>query len=1683
MPENFSAAFRNNITDLAETFGRNFEVGAYSGLGFTQSDRLNQGMRSGGAVSVTDFLDDFEGRGLDKWTDAVTNGGARMADVSDELLAYDNGIKQSLRSFMELEGRTEITATEFANLEAKVRETIPASSNLRKALDRAAQHLYEVRINPSQTDFREAGVVVQNTPGSTSGKKRGVLPSGRAVKVGGERIKRKNPIGGLLLSDFADSINDASKAGSPSRRAIDASAQNIVDGALDPIENAKPRAEQAGQGIVDSATKPVTQGNRSRRVTTGEFTPLPTGYLQARLEENKKQERLAKRQERMQRVKSAMSPGKLGMAGMVAGGAMSAASMMGGPVGDVAGAVGGPLMAVSGLVSVMSMLPGPIGLAVGGIGALAAGLFFLNAESEKAKQAARDQANALAVTTKNMDAFAAAAGTVNPIKAMTSQRTEAKLTGSQEATFGESYLSQDAGAEMLSNVQAFVNSRGLPEAIQKMSSQLSTAVASGVLSPDQAESIAMALGDKLNNESFGINVIGKMSEIIGVNGEDLAKKPMEIAVSISKSSAATAQKVLETSIAGPTPKVGGPETTGRSFARPGVGTGIAVRANEAIDIVSGFNEMQQQNQLLLASQDLQNQQVVEQLMAEGKIAEAKAKQLEYDKQRKILTDQIASATRNFTNELKGLDQESRDNLVRESAAQAKNVFKGTEQESSANKAIDALSGGRASAEAKLTLNAELASGTLTPDQLNTVFGIFDQKTEAGGKAVNLLAKINTELGAGVTSDIANILPMFGDNEVAAANFLATFEEEGAEAMAETTAMFTELQKMNPELNLSVYFDGSTEAEKRLKALTDAKEKMDELVANGPTTIETVISQVFKDDPAKAAAMRGNAEWFASLPAALQSTFIQAFITARDEITGAQIDAEIAKGAKRSGLSASGLDARLSSQTNRDVVANQLAATRARNIVQQYQSAMGSLPSTASGPAGNIPPSGGSGGGGGGGSQEPEKPPTSFLDAVVKDIRDFTRSAQGLTENFVDSMNAIRSATVSAFGGLSQQLRGVGLGEDVISMMTGMSKEDWDQYKGQFFNFDAAGNVTSFKNDLTIIQERLRNITLGKFVDEQQKSVRAAADQAAALNKLVGLGMSYADAYKVVEDAALAAAIANAKSAEEIRRVIQLAQQAQQAQTLAQASQSVAGTNAATDATVAGLNALIKYNSALSDAQVSAILASDELQTMLANFDTLSIDQLRVLNEALQDAANKEALEIKIKMQTAEGMQDLFNDGFSKAMEQFSAKEQSIKIKFETLKDPFQDIVESFSQQIEDIREAPGGLDDMEADLQRIGDQEIDINKKYDERFKALDSIAKINDRISAQQRTQLSLADALSMGDIAAAARAAQEIRAQDAAQALVDQREALQKSQELELENLTGQMGMTRAQLEERIRNLKKEIFEIEEQSIEPAQYQLDLLTRREEAEIRSLTVLGQTRDQWEATKNQIEIARTSTEAYELAIGRAQGLVQQIIDKWGQVPSQVTTIHTIIEDRVTAIQNTPAPTPPPPPPAPVASTAPAPAYNPANDPAWVNSMAIRTIRGEFGNGQARRNALGANYDVIQNRVNQHYAGVRLFANGGYVANYMAKGGMTKPMFGPKGTDTVPAMLTPGEFVVKKWAVDKFGVGNLNAINQGNFGSGSVYNYNMSVNVKSDANPDEIARTIMAQIKRVDAQRIRGNRF
>jgi hypothetical protein len=96
---------------------------------------------------------------------------------------------------------------------------------------------------------------------------------------------------------------------------------------------------------------------------------------------------------------------------------------------------------------------------------------------------------------------------------------------------------------------------------------------------------------------------------------------------------------------------------------------------------------------------------------------------------------------------------------------------------------------------------------------------------------------------------------------------------------------------------------------------------------------------------------------------------------------------------------------------------------------------------------------------------------------------------------------------------------------------------------------------------------------------------------------------------------------------------------------------------------------------------------------------------------------------------------------------------------------------------------------------------------------------------------------------------------------------------------------------------------------------------------------------------------------------------------------------------------------------------------------------------------------------------------VEVHANGGMVGtSYLASGGF--PDFTPRGTDTVPAMLTPGEIVMKRASVQSIGAGTLLEANrtgklptQGVPGTGGVHIEHLEINEQQDPNATVMAFT------------------
>lgn len=1448
-------------------------------------------------------------------------------------------------------------------------------------------------------------------------------------------------------------------------------------------------------------------------------------------------------------LKNFASGGKLGMMGMAASGGLMMASGQEGALGDVARTLSGPLMAISSVASVLSMIPGPAGLVVAGLAAVAGGFIAYNVAMDNAKKSGQELAESMSTTKEKLDQISSVTGKES-ISGLASAERSSKLATMKDAVtenaktaateFKQQIADSEIGKQFLADIKTQVsNGKSMSEIADNMASQLSFAVADGLMTKEQADLVAEVLGQSLKNKKFEIELKGNLSEIVGSNGENLLNNPGAVANTLTAKSNQQAtsagtyavQKEQEFTGSEQIATVGQIAAAGgAAVAAGGVAAGILATSGALLGVTAGsaatgvgapiavitgtaaavlgltaaiwgsveanienaknaqlaatqYNEAYLQN---LKMVDIINQRystLISEKQAQLSVATTEEERLRLnqeisalqatqtnalDRQRQAQTQLIANAVK--TKE--GLGETTWDDAQKK---QIETTYKDdVVMQELAKKQYD-----RASNESVLgnettqaTLEIQIASGAIDPSTSETLLNALSGNTDLQAN-YNLLM---TQEGDATTIQMVNSLVAVGATEETIEkhiNLVATGQEDAAE-LIELTSIAADLQASG--INISIETDADMNKLKEIKAGVAEVETM---FANGPVTGQVISDFLYKTTGFDLSA--DQQAYFDSLPPEAQKEFTTAYLTVIETIdTGT----EEGKARLRAWAAGKGEKGKTSKYYDKGNVIkgakydyNAIAADMKAEAYTNAQASAAQVQASAQKP----PPTGPQNTGpSGGGSQEPEKAPTSFMDDLVAQMRKVSKGAQSMTENFADSWAAISGmfgggARSDIFNGLEQQLRRLGAGQDLIEKITGMSQEEYDQRKNDLFDFDAAGNITGFKSMMNAMNNAFRSFALASFQSKQQQSIKTANDQTVAIRKLVAAGYSYAEAFKIAEDAAVADAIANGATAESISEVARVAREAERALSNMAAAQSLANSNADVTNRAATLSFIETYASNLTDAQQAAILTNDQLATMAANFNNLDAAQLEVFRQALANADLAANVEIRVNSQTIGGLEKIFSDGFSKAMEQFAAKEKEINFKFDILKEPFDDAVKMFEDRIEDLRNAPGGLDDLEADLQRISEQEVDINKKYEDRRDALDQIAKANDRIVAQQRSQLSIADALSQGDLAAAARAAAELNAQQAQQAAQDQKDALDKSQELEIARLTGTMGLTREQIEARVRDIKTQIFNLEEQGIEPARRQLELLDRQKQVQIEALEVLGMTKREWENVELQIALAKTQSDSYNEAMGLALEKVAGIMSYWNDLDGkEVSTIHTIIERRVTEV--TPAPAP-----APVAAAPAAPADYHTEE--YRNNMARAVIRGNYGNGQARRNALGADYQWIQDRVNDMVYHRNGYAKGGLVSNYLANGGF--PGMPKIGTDTVPAMLTPGEFVMTKYAVDAFGASNLKAINNGTYSGGSVYNntYSISVNVKSDANANEIARTVMAQIKQVDSQRIRGNRF
>lgn len=489
-----------------------------------------------------------------------------------------------------------------------------------------------------------------------------------------------------------------------------------------------------------------------------------------------------------------------------------------------------------------------------------------------------------------------------------------------------------------------------------------------------------------------------------------------------------------------------------------------------------------------------------------------------------------------------------------------------------------------------------------------------------------------------------------------------------------------------------------------------------------------------------------------------------------------------------------------------------------------------------------------------------------------------------------------------------------------------------------------------------------------------------------------------------------------------------------------------------------------------------------------------IKELKELIKLYQDA------EIAIKG-TARANDPIkaFRDDMDKINEMLDVQERQAKAKYQPEIDRVNGLIDANEKAIEvkqrysemeydrPIQQRQNEITGLNHDLSLIEKTASAITEKYDKQREALEQVYSINSRIADQQKAKISLADALTSGDISQAAQILEDIRSQEQTYAKEESLNALEIAQTKEINALRSAGGLSKLQIEEKIYTLGEEIYALEQKqaivakeilALQDANYNFKVgqLAAAEKLLDNEMKLIEKQRLKYAEAELAIKSAEVGTNDYTEALKRAEVVLQRMAILWASLGSKTSASLKTITDVTGGGTN-----------------------SNYDDIDGVNSTYIDPKTGhEMLDLKDPDNAASAR---LQAQADAYFkahpeidplTGASRFATGGMVA-------------GSGMTDSVRAMLTPGEFVMNRAATQKYGpllerineskypgslsLGGTPAVNMvsnssANSSNTSVYNYSLSVGVNgTSASPEDIARTVITQIRHMDARRLRGNTY
>jgi TP901 family phage tail tape measure protein len=1431
------------------------------------------------------------------------------------------------------------------------------------------------------------------------------------------------------------------------------------------------------------------------------------------------------------------------------------------------------LFGISAVSGLLPLLMNPIGAVIAGLSLAAVAIYKYNSDLKKAREEGVAFAKAISMSSQKIKDLSVLAGTVSATEEARKRRENiAAGSGEGQRRFGQGILESDFGKQLLGDINTQAKA-GLDnkEISKNIATNLGQAVVQGVITTEQARSIASALGEKLGSYEIPALISGNLVQLLGPEGQNLFDSPLDVALRIKSESLANTQNAFEQALntAAANSGFAGAMTPDQSYIQ-----GVVENIKNLLDPTTLFDEAKENQMTTKANSAAvqlgaeligQNQQLVDGLNRQYdiKLKSAKTEQEIKDIQdeRKASIDRINAANAQTLKDVLTMSKNlSADEFTKSINSAIDSLYKDSSDaiktfvqlaKDSLNKLEDS--------PFKKTIQLGFASGELQASTISKILEYAAADKEIQSKINFLITKegfANTDLlmqlfaKTGADAQTVDIM----------LNYVNTNSADFDKDLAGVAAIANMQGTYGVTLNLKT--NGTQQilnAQTALSAIEKLPDKLD----------LALVTQLAGTDPAVFGPIKDNWKELSEGKDTINKNLVVNYSIG-------------------------------------SVDPNIVAAAKAEGVTVAEYLAKGFVAPTPT-PTTNTPPTNNT------------KGRDTTLDELLKRLK-FIRKASIDAEGGVKELMRITSGKgIAKFGGVMQQLMAGpkgGANREFIAFLEQMDNKTRKTYMSV-----KNGEVVLTKQGKAL-KEAFNEKVIGEFQVAQVQTIQDTLAQRAALLKLKSAGVDNATALEMVADASLAVAI-NSKNIDstELQNMARNAKKAKdevadlnlEVQNLGTSIQdriknlntTIAALQAAKGAGITSQELLqyIASNQALADQIARKGINDPVVQDILKNQPKISdlegavdglVDPLKKIQSDFDKARDKAEkfytyLEkqaniayqnwLKNTKTTFEGVEYSISDAIDKIKEKIDGYQEEIgdaqrnvELEFDRPMEALREEIDDIQRQIElqfdrPIEKLQNEIEGLQRQIELQFDRPIQalqdesgrlsndltlmdraadaINKKYDAQEEALNKISDLNKDIIAQEKQRISLADAITQGDISAAAQAAQDMRAAAAESASQRAGGVLQQAREAEIAGLRSAGGMTRAQIEERQFQIGQQVYQLE-QGRAAIQAQIlikqDAIYKLEQDKLPLLESIRVKEDAIYALQEKkeaalIKIRDLEDKVYKLSEDILEPLEQRVQkqekilkaeldaiqaqrDKWDQAQLAIdaATIKADgfagkLDDAETSMTN-------------ILSD-----YNKIVDK--VVTIMINEVRNVSYAGGAGKE--GANELALKQKAyDAELADIQKFQEGSltrqelweaFKKKYpngrpMMYGGKVKPMqYGGRiGSDFVPAMLTPGEFVVNRAATKQFGP-LLSSINNmkypsmaggGSFSSPSyrmsggsapiniplqntsvsypdnsstVYNYNVGITVGgTNATPESIANIVLSEIRSMDSQKIRGHR-